>query len=103
VAKRARTERREAARADEKLARQRTKLAAMEAGGAPERPIQVTTAAVIEPQAKSQACLRCGETASRVVEHEAREIDGRRLRILRLDCPRCGTARTLYFQIVLPS
>ena len=103
MAKRARTDRREATRAAEKLARQREKLALLDPGGTPERPIDVTTAAVIEPHARAEPCLRCGERAARVAEHEAREIDGSRLRVVRIACPRCGAGRTLYFRIVQPS
>ncbi len=100
MAKRPRTEKREAARAAEKLASQREKLAALEPGGAPDRPIDVATASVIEPHARSLACLRCGDPGTRVEEHEAREIAGRRLRIVRIGCSQCGARRVLYFRIV---
>lgn len=100
MAKRARTERREAARAAEKLVLQREKLAALEPGGTPTRPIAVTTASVIEPHARALACLRCGESGVRLEEHDAREIDGHRLRVVRLACPLCGARRVIYFRIV---
>jgi hypothetical protein len=108
MTKRARTERREAERAAEKLARQREKLAAMAPGGSPDLPIDVTTAAVIEPQARSAACPRCGvEGAARVLEHEAKTVllDGgeRRLRVVKVGCTRCGASRPVYFRIVEPS
>ena len=99
LAKRTRTERRETQRAEEKMARQREKLAGLEPGGAPDRPIDVTTASVVEPQARAHACARCGGTMLRVLEHEARELAGRRLRVVRLSCPQCGANRVLYFQI----
>jgi hypothetical protein len=100
MAKRPRTEKRDAARAAEKLAQAREKLAKLEPGGAPDRPIDVSTASVIEPQARALACLRCGDLGgTRIVEHEAREIDGRRLRVVRLACPRCGAVRAIYFRI----
>jgi ribosomal protein S27AE len=99
-AKRSRTEKREAARAADKLALQREKLARLEPGGAPDRPIDVKTASVIEPHASALDCVRCGEGGARVDSHEAREVDGRRLRIVRTLCPRCGTGRVLYFRIV---
>jgi hypothetical protein len=98
--KRARTEKREAARAADKLALQREKIARLEPGGAPDRPNDVTTASVIEPHARALECLRCGEAGSRIEAHEAREIDGRRLRIVRVECPRCAAKRTIYFRIV---
>ncbi len=99
MAKRARTDRREAARAAEKLVLQREKLSKLEAGGAPDRPIDVTTASVIEPHARALACLRCGDLGTRIEEHEAREIEGRRLRVIRVACPPCGAKRVVYFRI----
>jgi hypothetical protein len=95
--------RREADRAAEKLANQREKLARLEPGGAPNHPIDVTTAAVVEPQARSLPCSRCGEQPTRMAEHEAPEIDGRRLRVVTVVCPRCGARRPIYFRIVLSS
>jgi len=112
MAKRARTERREAARAAVKLASARLKLAALEAGGAPDRPIEVTSASVIEPHASSMPCASCGADGVRVEEHVAVTVGGaaegetaRRLRVTRVVCPRCGVRRDVYFRIgsVLPS
>ena len=103
MAKRSRTVRRETERAAEKLATQREKLSRLAPGGAAEHPIDVTTAAVIEPQARSIPCARCGTQPTRVHDHEAREIAGRRLRIVRAVCPQCGAERPIYFRIVLPN
>ena len=44
MAKRSRTERREREREAKKLAEARVKLAALEPGGAPDRPVEVTSA-----------------------------------------------------------
>ncbi len=103
MAKRPRTERREAERAAAKLATQRDKLARLEPGGAPEHPIDVTTAAVIEAHARSLPCVRCGEQHARLDGHEARAVGGRHLRVIDSSCPRCGAGRTLYFRIVAPN
>jgi hypothetical protein len=111
MGKRARTERREAARATVKIARARMRLAALEPGGAPDRPIEVTSASTIEPHASSMACAACGSQGQRVDEHVARTIEvlanapARRLRIVHARCSRCGTRRDIYFRIatVLPS
>jgi hypothetical protein len=107
MTKRARTERREAARAAAKLADGRARLAALEPGGSPARPIDVTTASVIEPQARALPCLRCpAHTASgslRLDAHEAVLIEGERLRLVRLACARCGAERSIYFRIIAPS
>jgi hypothetical protein len=100
MVKRAGSEKRIAARSSQKLAGRREKLAILEPGGAPERPIDVTTASVIEPHARALPCVRCGEGGGRTLEHEARVIDGRRLRVVRTACPRCGAQRDVYFRIV---
>jgi hypothetical protein len=100
-----RAERRQAARDAVKLARARTKLAAMEAGGAPDRPIDVPTASLVEPHAASLRCAACGE-AVRVIEHAAvTTADARRLRVAHVQCAQCGVARAIYFRIgtALPS
>jgi hypothetical protein len=111
MAKRARTERREAERDAAKLARSRMKLAALEAGGGPDRPIEVSSASIIEPHASSMACPACGSPGVRVEEHVAVTLDAgegepaRRLRVTRVICPRCGVRREVFFRIgtVLPS
>lgn len=111
MAKRARTERREAEREAEKLARSRMKLAALEAGGAPDRPIEVASASIIEPHASSMPCAACGAANVRVEEHIALTVPGegteppRRLRVVHARCQRCGVRRDVFFRIgtVLPS
>jgi hypothetical protein len=99
-----RNERRAAERDAEKLARDREKLARLLAGGAPERPIDVESASQIEPHAVAMRCLRC-DGAHRLVEHAAETVDGARLRVARMACVRCGTARAVWFRIAvrLPS
>lgn len=99
MTKRKRTERREQERAAEKLAEARTKLARLEPGGAPDRPIEVTSASVIEVHATSLPCLACEAQGARVDAHDAITHDGRSLRHVRLRCARCGTRRDLYFRI----
>jgi hypothetical protein len=104
--KRARTERREAEREAAKLSRVRMKLAALEAGGAPDRPIEVASASIVEPHASSMPCPACGAPNVRVEEHIAATLEGdRRLRVTKVICPRCSARRDVYFRIgtVLPS
>jgi len=105
MAKRARTERREAARAATKLANARLKLATLEPGGGPDRPIEVSSASTVEPHAASMPCGACGATGVRVDEHVAVTVGDARLRVARVQCPRCGVRRDVYFRIgtVLPS
>lgn len=96
--KRPRTERREAERAQAKLADARIKLATLEAGGAPDRAIAVGSASVIEVHAAGLPCVACGE-AVRIDEH----IAGDGLRVVRVRCPRCGHRREIFFRISMPS
>ena len=95
ASKRARTERRDAARASVKLAEARLKLARLERGGSAERPIEVTSASVIEVHAVGLPCAACGASGVRVEEHIASEG----LRVVKLLCPRCSVRRDLYFRI----
>ncbi len=105
MVKRARTERREAARDAAKMARSRMKLAALEPGGASDRPIEVTSASIIEPHASSMPCAACGAQGLRVEEHIAVTLKGdgsepeRRLRVVHVTCQRCGTRREGFFRI----
>ena len=103
MAKRSRTERREAEREAAKLTRVRMKLAALEPGGNPDRPIEVASASIIESHAASMPCAACGEQSLRVEEHAA-DLP-RRLRVVHVMCQRCGTRREVFFRIgtVLPS
>lgn len=103
MAKRARTERRKAARETVKVARARMRLASMEAGGAPDKAIEVSSASLVEPQAASMACVACGEVV-RVEEHIAvTHTDdagmARRLRVAKVRCSQCGVRRDIYFRI----
>jgi hypothetical protein len=92
-------ERRAKARAEEKLGKKREQLAKIEAGGSPERPIDVVSVSVVETRAKSMPCPGCLGT-SRVEEHAAETVEGRRLRIARMQCAQCGARRVVYFRIV---
>jgi hypothetical protein len=95
---RPRTERREAARAKEKLARDREKLARLEAGGSPERPIPLESASQVEVHAGSLRCTGC-DAELRVEEHLARTVGDQRLRLVHLRCPRCGARRDAWFRL----
>lgn len=95
----ARGERRALEREVEKDAARRDKLATLLPGGAPERPIEVSTASLVEPTARGQRCVRC-EGEVRVESHDARSIDGVPLRVVTVACAACGHQRALYFRIV---
>ena len=95
---RPRTARRAQARALEKLATQREKLARLETGGAPDHPVVVESASQVEVHARSLRCVRC-DGSYRLDEHLAETIGGERLRVARLVCPACGARRSVYFRI----
>lgn len=97
----ARAARRQTDRDVQKLMRDRSRLAVLEKGGAPDRPIQVTSASEVEIAARSTPCFQCGAIV-RVDEHLAETIDAERLRVARVSCPACGTKRSLYYRIGPP-
>lgn len=99
-----RAERRAAERAQAKLARARERLADLEAGGSAARPIEVESASQVEIDARSRPCTRCSAEVQ-VLEHTAETIDGARLRLARVRCPRCATERVYHYRLgtALPS
>lgn len=101
---RARTERRARERDARQLVRDRQKLAALEPGGAPERPIEVVSAAVIAVRARATPCPLCGG-ALRLEDETAGTQAGRLVHGAHVRCAACGVARTLWFHVVpsLPS
>jgi hypothetical protein len=78
------------------------KLMDLEPGGSPERPLDVATAALVEPKARSVPCPRC-EDPFDVEAHEAHTDTHGRLREAKLRCRTCGLTRSLWFRIVAPS
>jgi hypothetical protein len=100
--KRARTERREAARRFVRLGKDRERLFAAEPGGSAERPIDVESSSVVEARARSVPCPLC-EGELEVVEHAASVTEHGSLREARLRCRRCGARRSLWFRLALPN
>jgi hypothetical protein len=77
------------------LVRDRERLAALSAGGSPEHPIELTSAAVVEIRAAAMSCPQC-DGAYRVREHRAPSSG---LRAVDVSCRLCGTPRTLWFRL----
>lgn len=98
--KRARTERRDAARQSAKLSADREKLFVREPGGNAAQPIEVDSASVIESRAEGTPCPRC-DGEHQVTEHLAVTVDGHRLREVRLQCRKCGSRRSMWFRLAL--
>ncbi len=96
---RLRTEERERARQREKLYESRTKLALLEPGGSAERPLDVTSASVVESRAQAEPCLRCLQPM-RAVDHTTAESPNGLLRKVMLECRDCGAQRYLFLRIV---
>lgn len=96
--KKPRAQRRAESRRDAKVVRDRERLAALEPGGSPSRPIEVVTAALVEPKARSMPCAVCGE-AVRVADHTAETVNGVALRLAHVACPSCDHARVVYFAV----
>ncbi len=94
--------RRGAASKTDALVRELEKLAALEPGGAPDRPIAVETPAVIDMRAIAQPCPLC-EGSMKLEEHAADEIDGVRLRVAAIACTSCGVRRKRYFRLTAPT
>lgn len=98
---RTRTLRRNLARSQDKLSGARRKLLALEPGGSPGRPIEVDSAAVVEPRAESFRCPDC-EGALRCEDHAASREAARLVRTVALVCRDCGAPLKLYFRVVEP-
>ncbi len=96
---RPRTLRREAQRAGERRKLEADRLWRLQAGGSPELPMEVATASLVEPRARSLTCPHCG-VGLRLEEHVVTHFAGKLLREARLSCPRCGGHRSAWFRIV---
>jgi len=87
------------AREHARLVRDRERLARLQPGGAPERPLAVDSQPQVDVIAAATPCPLCDATL-RLVEHAATTVAGVRLRIAHVACTRCGAARALYFRLV---
>jgi hypothetical protein len=99
---RPRRARREHARALREQVRRTEELATKLPGAAPEHPIDVTSAAVVESAARATPCIQCGgdlEPRGDRATSTARGV----LRELGLVCRRCHARRTLWFRIRAPA
>ena len=67
-------------------------------GADPRQPIDVQSAAAIEPRAEAAGCPFCDGNVH-VVEHTARGDGEDRLRVVTLRCGSCGRTQALYFRV----
>lgn len=87
---------------DDKLARNKAKLLDLMPGGTAELPLDVPSAALVEPKARSVQCPRCDEPFT-LEAHEAHSGEAGRLREARLHCRLCGSRRSMWFRVVAAS
>ena len=78
------------------------KLARLEPGGAPDRPLAIESVAQVEVMATRPPCPLC-QGSVRLVEHAAETVAGVRLRVARVACTLCGVARARYFRLDEPA
>ncbi len=101
-ARRARVSRRATERALDKIGDAREKLAGLSPGGAAERPLEVSTAAVVELTALGLGCARCeGELA--LIDHAAERAGSGVLRRVSARCKACRAKREVWLRVVPPS
>ena len=94
----ARSARRRLERGAEKWERERERLFGLSPGGNAGRPLSIESASVVETRALSVVCPRC-DGPHELLEHAAVLVGSERLREARLRCRRCGTRRSLFFQL----
>lgn len=75
------------------------RLARLETGGSPERPIVIDSPARVEIIAQAKPCPLCAGSLH-VEEHAAAVSAGVRLRIARVACTQCRTRRSFYFTLM---
>ncbi len=96
-----RSDRRARSRAHQKLVNDLERLARLQPGGAPDRPIEVASVAQIEVIATRDPCPLC-EGSTQLLEHAQETIDGVRLRVVRLSCTACAVPRAVWFRVREP-
>jgi hypothetical protein len=77
------------------------RLARLAPGGAPDRPIEIDTPAVVDVMAEARRCPLC-DGPLHLREHTAETIAGQRLRVAHVKCASCGIAREIYFRLTAP-
>lgn len=99
--KRTRTLAREAAREAKKLLEAKEKLASLEAGGSLERPLEVTSASLVEARALAGGCLACEGTLE-VADHRVHHAGAVLVREVVVQCRRCSRRRGVWVRVVVP-
>jgi hypothetical protein len=85
----------------EALVRDLERLARIEPGGSPAKPIGIDTPVLVDIRAVAKPCPLC-QGSLKLEEHSADEIDGTRLRVAGVVCTSCGVRRSIYFRLDEP-
>jgi hypothetical protein len=72
-------------------------LASLLPGGSRDRPIKVSSAAVVEVRTHALTCAACNEGTYRIHEHVAPAAGLRRVDVV---CRHCSSERSLWFRLV---
>ena len=96
---RPRRQQREQQRTLRKTVRQLERLAAEMPGGSPERPIEVTSAAVVETKARAIPCIQCEALEMQLRGDRAASTARGVLRELAMVCRQCHAARAVWFRV----
>jgi len=95
---RARTARRAAQQVTRRAVERIERLADQLPGGAPQHPLRVSSASVVEVRARAARCLVC-DGALELRGHAAEAAASDDLRRVELSCRSCGRERRMWFRI----
>jgi uncharacterized protein with PIN domain len=98
-ARRKRTEKRTTERQAASLLRDRERLFQLSAGGSSARPLELSSASIVESRAESLRCPRC-DGRLRAVAHDAVTLQEVRLRKVRARCQGCGSERDVWLRVL---
>ena len=96
---RPRRQKREQERALRKTVRQLERLAVELPGGAPERPLEVASASVVETKARAMRCIQCAATEMELRSDRATSTARGVLRELAMVCRQCHAGRAVWFRV----
>jgi hypothetical protein len=96
---RPRRQQREQQRVLRKTVRQLERLAGELPGGAPERPIDVASASMVDTKARVLPCIQCAATEMELRDDRATSTSRGVLRETTMICRRCHATRVAWFRV----
>ncbi|HEX3904135.1 MAG TPA: hypothetical protein VH853_14950 [Polyangia bacterium] len=100
---RPRRQQREQQRALRKTVRQIERLAGELPGGSAERPLDVTSASVVETRARATECIQCDAVEMEIRGDRATSTARGVLREVAMVCRRCHAGRTVWVRVAAGS